>query len=117
MKDEKLIWGQTLEQATYPLARPSIKSFRGPSEKLVMRNQLVWRLSLGPVLLAMAYLRSSRPELVEWTSGVSARLPTMEILARDRGDEVLNERAAPVEAAVARRSRKEDIVVDERRRG
>jgi O-glycosyl hydrolase len=34
----------------------------------------------------------------------------MEMRATDRGDEVLKERAAPAEVAVARRSRKDDIV-------
>lgn len=41
----------------------------------------------------------------------------MEMRATVRGDEVLNERAAPAEAAVARRNRREDIVVDERLKG
>lgn len=99
-------------KATYPLGRLSKKSFRGPSAKLVTRNQLVWRLSLGPVLLATAYLRISRPLLVGWISGVSARLPIMEMRATDRGEEVLKERAAPAEATVARRRRKDDIVIN-----
>lgn len=36
----------------------------------------------------------------------------MEMRAIDRGVDVLNERAAPTEAAVARRNRKEDILAD-----
>ncbi len=84
---------------------------RGPSAKLVTRNHEVWRLSRGPELLATAYLMISRPELVGTSSGVSARLPMMEMRAMERGDEVLKARAAEATGAAAvRRKSMEDIV-------
>lgn len=43
---------------------------------------------------------------------MSARLPTTVMRAKDRGVDVLKERAAQAEAAVARRNRKEDISPD-----
>lgn len=92
---------------THPLGRLRRKSRRGPSAKLVTRNQLVWRLSLGPLLLATAYLRISRPLLVGCSSGVSARLPTMEMRATERGAEVVKARRA-VAAPVARRKRNDE---------
>lgn len=43
-------------------------------------------------------------------SGESAKWPMMVMRATERGEVVLNARAAPAEATVARRSKKDDIV-------
>lgn len=102
----------TANTSTYPLGRVRRKSLRGPSAKLVTRNQEVWRLSLGPELLATAYLMISRPDWVGTTSGVSARLPMMEMRAMARGDEVVKERLADAEGAATRRKSMEDILCD-----
>ncbi len=79
--------------------------------KAATLNQLVWRLSLGPLLLATEYSRISRPVLVGLTSGEAARLPTSVILAMSRRAEALNARARLGAAAVALRARK-DMFVD-----
>jgi hypothetical protein len=94
----------------YPLGRLWRKSRRGPGfSKLVTRNQLVWRFSRGPELLATAYLMISRPVLVAWSSGVSARLPTMVMRATPRAGVELKLRAAMRGTATERR-RKADIL-------
>lgn len=72
-----------------PFCRFSKKSLRGPSmTKSVTRNQLVWRLSSLPLLLATAYLMysfgfSSVPAV--WGPGVSAKWLTMVMRATERG--------------------------------
>lgn len=77
--------------------------------KLVTLNQLVFWLSLGPLLVPMAYLRISFPVLVACNSGVSARRPMMVIFAKeDLAAEVEKERALAVRA---RRARKDDISI------
>jgi hypothetical protein len=88
-----------------------MKSLCGPSgKKLVTRNQFVFWLSRGPLLVPTAYLKISCPVLVACSSGVSARRPMIVILANeDRGAEVEKARAL---VGRTRRRRKEDMVGD-----
>ena len=96
---------------TYPLSKLDMKSLCGPSgKKLVIRNQFVFWLSRGPLLVPTAYLNTSCPVLVACSSGVSARRPMMVIFANeDRGAEVEKARAL---LGSTRRRRKEDMLGD-----
>ncbi len=67
--------------------------------KAATLNQLVWRFSPEPSLLAMEYSMTSRPVLVALTSGVPARLPTSVIFAMSRRAEA--EKGARAAAAAA----------------
>lgn len=69
---------------------------------------------MGPLLLATVYLTYSlrlSPEPAVMPSGESAKWPMMVMRATERGEVVLNARAAPAEATVARRIKKDDIVM------
>jgi hypothetical protein len=105
-----LISRKRSRRITYPFSKLATKSLCGPSgAKLVTLKKLVLWLSLGPLFVAIAYLRISRPVLVACSSGVAARRPIKVILAKDpavRGAEV--EKARALEAR-ERRRRKEDI--------
>lgn len=82
-------------EITHPLAKLVSNSLLGPSpSKLVIANQLVLRLSFGPLFVATLYFTISCPVLVACTSGVSARRPIMEMRASWEEGVVLKARVA-----------------------
>lgn len=105
-----------LTACTHPFGKLISRSLCGPSAKLATLNQLVLRFpfsSLAPLLTPRAYRITSRPVDVGVAAGVSAKRPMSCILARARGEEVLNARAAE---GNRERAREIDMVGDVRGR-
>ena len=90
-----------------------MKSLCGPSgRKLVIRNQLVFWFSRGPLLVATLYLRISCPVLVACSSGVSPSRPINVSFANEEA-RLLVEKARAV-VGRERRRRKLDILLGRR---
>lgn len=92
---------------TYPFGKLRRWSLCGPScWKLETRNQLVWRLSLGPYDVPTTYFTTSCPVEVACSSGSAPRRPVMIRRATERAGDELKERAEKVVAGARRKGRR-----------
>ena len=92
---------------TYPFGKLRRWSLCGPScWKLETRNQLVWRLSLGPYDVPTTYFTTSCPVDVACSSGSAPRRPVMIRRATERAGDELKERAEKVVAGARRKGRR-----------